>query len=255
MSNTTERTLQGVIFDLDGTLIDSNDADARAWADALNQFGYPLKLEEVRKLVGMGADNLLPRAIGIKADSDLGRRIDALRGTLLKEKYFGTIEPLPRARSLIARIHMEGLKLILASSGKEEEVDALIGKLGPHVDDMFDARASANAAQRSKPSPDIVLAALDKAGLCAPECVMLGDTPYDIIAGQAAGVPVIALRSGGWPDGDLQGAVAIYDDPADLLEHYEDSPLARREGELAHIAGQRIEERQGEKAGAHATPG
>jgi HAD superfamily hydrolase (TIGR01509 family) len=242
MSSKTERNLQGVIFDLDGTLVDSNDADARAWTDALTEFGYPIPLEEARKLVGMGADNVLPRAVGIKADSDLGGQIDSLRGTLLRERYLATIDPLPEARSLLTRIHAEGLKLILASSGKEDEVDAIIDKLGPHAADLFDVRVSATAVKRSKPSPDLVLAALDQAGLSPSECVMLGDTPYDVIAAQGAGVPIIAFRSGGWPDGNLEGAAAIYDDPADLLEHYDNSILVKRESALARAAGREIEE-------------
>jgi len=244
MPNLSGHNLEGVILDLDGTLIDSNDANARAWADALAEYGYPVPLDDVRKLVGMGADNLLPRAIGITKDTETGRQIDNLRGILLKDKYFGTIAAFPQARALLERIHSEGLKLILASSAKEAEARPLLDLLGPHAQELFDVTTTSNDAERSKPSPDIVQAALDRAGLSGSECIMLGDTPYDVIAAQAAGVPIVAFRSGGWPDGDLEGAAAIYDDPSDLLSRYDDSPLARREGELARVAGREIEARK-----------
>lgn len=246
--NNTQKTLQGVILDLDGTLIDSNDINARAWADALGDFGYQVPVDKLRRLVGMGADNLLPQAVGITKDSDDGKAIDNQRSLLLKEKYLAHILPLPKARELLERIHAEGLKLILASSARDEEAEPLLELLGPHTGELFDARTTSSDAKRSKPAPDIVEAALDRAGLSAGECIMLGDTPYDITAAKAAGVDVIAFRSGGWPDGDLEGAVAIYDDPADLLDRYDSSLLARRESGLAKQAGHEIEAR---KEGAH----
>lgn len=242
--NDTTRNLQGVLLDLDGTLIDSNDANARAWADALGDFGYSVPLEKLRRMVGMGADNLLPQAVGITKDSDIGQGIDRQRAILLKEKYLAHVHALPKARELLERIHAEGLKLILASSAKAGEAEPLIDLLGPHAAELFDVLTTSDDAKRSKPSPDIVQAALGKAGLAGDECIMLGDTPYDMTAAEAAGVEMIAFRCGGWPDGDLEGAAAIYDDPADLLDHYDGSLLARRESELCHKAGEEIAARK-----------
>src|SRR5579884_2656375 len=146
------RNLQGVIFDLDGTLIDSNDANARAWADALGDYGFQVPLEELRRLVGMGADNLLPRAVGIRKDTETGQGIDRQRSILLKEKYLAHILPLPRARQLLEKIRDSGLKLILATSAKESEVRPLLDLLGPHADGLIDTWAAAEPDMRSKPS-------------------------------------------------------------------------------------------------------
>lgn len=242
--NNAKKTLQGVILDLDGTLIDSNDLNARAWADALADFGYSVPLDRLHRLVGMGADNLLPQAVGITKESPDGQAIDNQRSILLKEKYLAHINPLPRARELLERIHTEGLKLILASSAKAGETQPLLDLIGPHAGELFDVRTTSTDAEHSKPAPDIVQAALARAGLSAGECIMLGDTPYDIIAGKAAGVEVIAFRSGGWPDGEMEGAAAIYDDPADLLARYDTSLLARRESALSKHAADEIEERK-----------
>jgi phosphoglycolate phosphatase-like HAD superfamily hydrolase len=119
----------------------------------------------------------------------------------------------------------EGLKLVVASSAKEDELTPLLEKAG--TADLIEKKTSSDDAENSKPDPDIVKAALDRSGLAPDEVVMLGDTPYDIEAASRAGVRAVALRSGGWKDRDLSGAIAAYDDPADLLAHYDSSPLKR----------------------------
>jgi phosphoglycolate phosphatase-like HAD superfamily hydrolase len=119
----------------------------------------------------------------------------------------------------------DGLKLFVASSAEQDELAQLLEIAG--VTDFIQKKTSSDDAKRSKPDPDIVQTTLEKMGYAPSEVVMLGDTPYDLQAAQKAGVPLIALRCGGWTDPDLAGAIAIYHDPADLLAHYDTSPLAR----------------------------
>ncbi|HVF88735.1 MAG TPA: HAD family hydrolase [Blastocatellia bacterium] len=219
------KPVRGAILDVDGTLVDSNDAHARAWVEALAEHGIAAEFEKTRRLIGMGGDNLLPEIAGIEEDTPRGKQISERRGEIFKEKYLPSIKPLPGSRELLKRMKEEGLKLVVASSAKEDELKPLLEIAG--ATDLIEEKTSSDDAENSKPDPDIIHAALDSAGLSAEESIMLGDTPYDIDAARKAGVSVIALRSGGWKDDELTGAVAVYDDPADLLAHYDESPLKR----------------------------
>lgn len=216
--------IRGVIIDVDGTLVDSNDVNARAWLDALGEYGHHLQFERARGLVGMGSDTFLPEAIGVEKESSEGSAISERRSAIFKERYLGTIEPFSQTRALIEQMQNQGLKLIVASSAQADELEALLKLAG--VDDLLKQRVSASDADASKPNPDLVEVALKKLGMQAGEVVMLGDTVYDIEAARRAGVATVALRSGGWQDADLEGAVELYDDPADLLANYGSSWLA-----------------------------
>ena len=216
---------RGVIIDVDGTLVDSNDAHTHAWVDALAENDHQISFEKVRSLVGMGGDNLLPSAIQVEKESELGQRISKRRGEIFKERYLPSLQAFPKAHLLLRRMHAEGLRLVIASSAQADELQALL-KIA-QVNGLVDGVTSADDAQSSKPDPDIVQAALEKLGYRADECVMLGDTPYDVQSAGKAGVPTIGFRCGGWSEQDLAGALAVYADPADLLAHYEDSPLVR----------------------------
>jgi phosphoglycolate phosphatase-like HAD superfamily hydrolase len=212
-----------IILDIDGTLVDSNDAHARAWVEAFAEHGIKIAFEDVRRLIGMGGDKLLPKVSGIPEESPLGKAIGRRRGEIFKTRYLPHIKAFPCARELLLRCRKDGLHLVVASSAKEEELKPLLEIAG--AADLIEEKASSDDADKSKPDPDIVQAALDGAGFSAAEAVMLGDTPYDIEAATRAGVRVIAFRSGGWNDAELAGALAIYDGPADLLAHYAESPL------------------------------
>lgn len=217
--------LRGVILDVDGTLIDSNDAHARAWQDALAAESYEVPFEEVRRLIGMGGDNLLPELIGVEKDSPLGQRLSQSRSEIFKSRYLSTLKAFPQVPDLLARLRQDGFKIVVASSAQKDELEQLLEIAG--ANDFVQHETSSDDAERSKPEPDIVQAAVAKTGHKPAETLMLGDTPYDIQAAQKAGVPTIALRCGGWSDQALAGAVAIYDDPADLLAHYDSSPLGQ----------------------------
>ncbi len=214
---------KAVILDIDGTLIDSNGAHARAWVDALAEHGYQVPLDRVRRLIGMGGDKVLPELTGLEKDSPEGQAISQRRTEIFRERYLPHVEPLPGTRELLRRLRADGLELGVATSAKQDEVEALLRVA--QVDNLVQARATSTDVDRSKPDPDIVQAALGRLDEPPQETIMVGDTPYDVQAAGRAGVPIVAFRSGGWSDGDLRGAAAIYDDPADLLAHYDQSPL------------------------------
>ena len=214
-----------VLFDVDGTLVDSNDQHARAWVDAFREFGFDVAYERARTLVGMGGDKLIPAAVGLSKEEPRGEALATRRAAIFRDRYLKEVRPFPRVRELVDRLRAQGLTVAVATSAQPDELRPLLRIAG--LEDLLDDAASAEDAERSKPDPDIVAAALHQARCQAAESVMIGDTPYDIEAARAAGVPTIALRSGGWDDEGLGGAMAIYDGAAELLEQLERSPLAR----------------------------
>ena len=218
--------LRTVLLDVDGTLIDSNDAHARAWVESLRAHGYVVPFEQVRPLIGMGGDKLLPELTGLDPESGEAERIGETRSELFLEEELRSLQPTRGARSLLEHLLGVGFELVVATSAKDDEVRALLEQAG--VSDLIQLASSADDAERSKPDPDIVQAALRLSGSQAAHSAMLGDTPYDVEAAARARVPAIALRCGGWwDDAALARAMALYDDPADLLAHFDDSPLAR----------------------------
>jgi phosphoglycolate phosphatase-like HAD superfamily hydrolase len=218
--------LRTVLLDIDGTLIDSNDAHARAWVDSLRAHGYVVPFEQVRPLIGMGGDKVLPVLTGLDPESGEADRIAATRSELFLERELPTLQPTRGARALLEHMLAVGLELTVATSAKEDEVRALLEQAG--VSDLIRLASSADDAERSKPDPDIVQAALRLSRSQAAHSAMIGDTPYDLEAAARARVPAIALRCGGWwDDAALAQAAAIYDDPADLLAQFDDSPLGR----------------------------
>ena len=219
--------VQGVILDVDGTLVLSNDAHAQAWVDAYAAYGYEVSFDKVRPLIGMGGDQLMPQVTPeLNKEEGDGKAISERRKELMIERYGPTLPPARGARQLIERMKDEGLKLIIGSSATSQELEVLLKSAA--IDGLIDEITSSSDAEASKPAPDIVEAALKKLEMQPSEVLMLGDTPYDIQSATAAGVGVIAVRCGGFNDADLAGAKAIYDDPADLLAHYADSPLGKK---------------------------
>ena len=214
--------LRAVLLDVDGTLLDSNDAHARAWIDALAESGRTVAFDAVRRLIGKGGDKLLPEVTGIDVESEEGTRLAKRRGAIFADRYLPRLQPFPGTRSLLERMKADGLALVVATSAKDDELTGLLERAG--VADLIEQQATSDDADASKPDPDIVVAALKKARRAATECVMLGDTPYDVAAATGAGVRVIAFRCGGWHDAELHGALAVYDGPADLLAGYDDAP-------------------------------
>jgi HAD superfamily hydrolase (TIGR01509 family) len=217
--------LDGVIFDIDGTLVDSNDAHAQSWVETFAEAGYEVPFDAVRPLIGMGGDKLLPKTIGIRHDSEEGKKLSKRRSEIFRQRHLTRLRPLDGARELVLRIRSDGLKAIVATSAKDQELKGLLKAAG--VEDLMEEKATASDAKRSKPDPDIVEAAVDESDISPAHLVMIGDTPYDVEAATKAGVRCIAFRSGGWSDNALDGAVEIYDGPADLLARYESSLIGK----------------------------
>ena len=217
---------RAVLLDVDGTLVDSNDAHARAWVDALAKSGRRVEFLRARPLIGMGSDKLLPALTGVSADSAEGKKLGALRSEIFRRKYLPTLHPTHGAQRLLEWLRDDGLQLVVATSAKPDELEGLLEVAG--ASRLIDAASTSGDADRSKPDPDIVHAALAKAGCDSDQAIFIGDTPYDIAAGSRSGVRVIALRCGGWwSDRSFRAAVAIYDDPEDLVDNYLLSPFKR----------------------------
>ena len=206
--------VSAVIFDVDGTLIDSNAAHAETWALALSEHGFPCEVADVRPLVGMGGDKLLPAIVGVEHTSSQGRAIAERKKSLFAERL-PRLKATRGARSLVSYLRDQKKDIVIATSADEEEMLALLEQAG--VADLIPRRASKDDVTRSKPDPDLVQAALSKTGSRAARAVMIGDTPYDVEAARRAGLQTIALRCGGyWSDSELR-TTAIFDDPAALL--------------------------------------
>ena len=212
---------RGILLDVDGTLVDSNDAHARAWVDVLARHGVRVDYARVRPLIGMGGDKILPVLAHVDAHSPTGEAIAAERLRLFRERYFPAVCAFAGVRALVERMRRDGLRIVVATSAKDAELQPLLALAD--VEDLIDAKTSSDDAARSKPDPDLVQAALRKAELGPSEAVLPGDAPYDVEAAAQAGVDTVALRSGGFSDGQLAGAIAIYDDPADLLAHWDEA--------------------------------
>lgn len=209
------RKIEGLLLDVDGTLVDSNDAHAHAWMDALSDFGIKPSYQDVRERIGMGGDNLLPLVAKISNKSQQGKAIDSLRRTIFHDRYLKTIKPFPFAQQLLECLNKLGYKLVVASSASEDDLFAILRQTGLYH--LIDDYTSSGDAEFSKPDPDILEIAMGKMQLPKSKVLMLGDTPYDIAAAQAAGLETIAFTCGGWNAKDLEGAAKIYKDPEELL--------------------------------------
>ena len=218
---------KAVVFDVDGTLIDSVDLHAQAWVDAFAEFGHAFGFADVRRQIGKGGDQLMPVFLS-KAEIDrFGERLEERRGVLFKERYLHRIKPFPAVRELFQRVIADGKAVALASSAKEDELEQY--KKIANIADLIDVETSSDDADKSKPHPDIFQAALTKLDMAQPDqAIVIGDTPYDAEAAAKAGLRTIGLLCGGWSEGELAraGSVAIFRDPSDLLARYEESPLA-----------------------------
>ncbi len=216
--------LEGVILDIDGTLVISNDVHANSWVEAFAAYDLEVPFETVRPLMGMGGDQLIPKVVPeLNGEEGTGKAIAQLRKKLLFDKYIPQITAANGSRNLILKMQKSGLHLVVASSASSEELEIML-KIA-QVDDLLSEVTTSDDAEASKPAPDIVEAALNKGQMKPEKVVMLGDSPYDIESAGKAGVAVIGLRCGGFSDEQLSQAIAIYNDPEDLLQHYDSSIL------------------------------
>lgn len=172
----------------------------------------------------MGSDKLLPEVAQLTKDSPQGQRLGEGWERIFMRDYQPHLRPFPQVRALVTRLREAGLKVAIASSSQAAQLDALL-KVAD-IADLLDETTSSDDAAQSKPAPDIIGAALQKIGLGAAETLLIGDFPYDIEAAQKLGMRTVAVRCGGFSDAELAGAIAIYDDPADLLARFGTSPFS-----------------------------
>ena len=226
--------IKAVIFDVDGTLVDSNDLHVEAWQVAFRGCGKEVSYEELHEQMGKGGDQLMPVFCSREELDKFGEELERSRTELFTTDYLPRVRPFPKVRELFERIKADGLAIALASSAKEEELER--HKRNLRIEDLLEAATSADDAERSKPHPDIFQAALEGIkGVVPAEAVVVGDTPYDAMAAAKAGMRTIGLLSGGFTEEALRaaGAVEIYKDVADLLGRYDESLLGAKEAAVA----------------------
>jgi HAD superfamily hydrolase (TIGR01509 family) len=216
----------GVLFDVDGTLLDTVYLHTVSWWEALRQAGHDVPMAEIHRAVGMGSDRLLQHLLGPERDRDADERLRDAHDNLFAG-YWDRLRPLPGAADLLRACAARGLRVVLASSAGERELAALRAALD--ADDVVATATSSGDAPRSKPAPDIVAVALERAGLDPARVVFVGDAVWDVVAAGRLDIPCIGLTCGGTSRGELAGAgaVAVFDDPAALLAALEESPIAK----------------------------
>jgi HAD superfamily hydrolase (TIGR01509 family) len=217
------------LFDVDGTLVDTNELHAVAWHEAFRHFGRDVPLESIRAQIGKGGDNLIPTLL---PDLDEAGReeIDAWRGETFKRDYLPRAVPFPGVRALFERLTADGIRIVLASSSSKAEVQFHLDLTG--AEDLVADVTSKDDVEKSKPCPDIFEAALGKVAPIPREAVLVvGDSPWDMEAAARAGVSAIAFLSGGFAEAALAaaGAIACYEGPAHLLAAYDRSPFGRHD--------------------------
>jgi HAD superfamily hydrolase (TIGR01509 family) len=219
--------IRAVIFDVDGTLVDTNDLHTASWVEAFRRFGHEIPPETVRRQMGKGGDQLMPAVLPRDAFERQGKEIAEYRGVLFMREYLPRAKAFPEVPALLRRVRAAGQRVVLASSSSAAEVERYKEIAG--IADLIDDATTKDDAEHSKPSPDIFRAALDRIAPIPPgEAVAVGDSPFDAEAAAKLGLRTVGLLCGGFPEDELwaAGFVALYRDPVDLLARYDVSPLA-----------------------------
>ncbi|AEY93326.1 HAD family hydrolase [Streptomyces corchorusii] len=215
---------RAAVFDVDGTLVDTNHLHVVTWWEAFRQAGHEVPMHAVHRAVGLGSADLVAHLLGDDRDRDQDAALSAAH-TALYGQYFDRLPALPGAGELLRRLHGDGWTVVLATSASGAELGAL--RRAIDADDAIAATASADDVREGKPAPEPVQHALELAGVPASRAVFVGDTVWDMRAGSKAGVRCLGVLCGGIPRADLEeaGAEAVYADPADLLARLAGSPL------------------------------
>jgi HAD superfamily hydrolase (TIGR01509 family) len=218
-----------VLFDIDGTLMDTVYLHTVAWWEALRQQGVRVGMARIHRGVGMGSDHLLDALLGAERDRGGDEALSAAHDTLYAQ-FWSRLVPLPGAHDLLHACAVRGWRVVLASSAKEEEAGVMVRALD--AGGVVAAVTTASDVESSKPAPDLVRQALEKAGVPAERAIFVGDAAWDGQAARKAGVRCLGVLSGGWTREELReaGMAAVYDSPADLLAHLDDSLLAAPPG-------------------------
>jgi HAD superfamily hydrolase (TIGR01509 family) len=224
-----------VIFDVDGTLIDSVDQHARAWQEAFAQFDLNIGFRKIRDQIGKGGDQLLPVFLSERRIRREGKQIEAARSAIFRIRYRNGLTPFPEVRELFLKFRAAGWKVAVASSAKKDELKFYERRC--RIARLLDAQTSSDDVSRSKPYPDIFQAVSRKLREVAPEhCVVIGDSPYDAMAARKAGMHAVGFLCGGFGRKKLKaaGAEYLYRDASDLLLNFDRSIFNR------HLAGEHL---------------
>ena len=219
--------IKAILCDIDGTLVQSNWLHAEAWQVALGAMGVHIELEELRRQIGKGGDELIPVFVPWWKQKIVEEPLKAFRKEVFKQDFMHQVEPLPHARDFLVHCKEKGIKVALSSSADKPELEIYKKKVG--MEDLIDEQTSASDTDRAKPHPDIFTATLKRLGMSATECVALGDTPYDAESAGKAGLRTIGVETGGWTKEELYaaGCVEVYASVAELLERFDESALVR----------------------------
>jgi phosphoglycolate phosphatase-like HAD superfamily hydrolase len=220
------RRYDAVLLDVDGTLVDSNDAHAHAWVEALAARGVEASFARVRRMIGMGGDRLVEEITDWSRTSQKVRRLQDQQAKVFAERWLRQVAPIVGTRDLVLRLRQDGYQIALASAAHEDLLRSLLEIAG--VTDLIDVTAWPPKPDASKPDPATIEAALSRVDAGRSRAVMIGDTPYDVIAARGADVHVIGFATGGYSVVELAGAVAVYQGPADLLAQWDASPLGSK---------------------------
>ncbi|MFH8336804.1 HAD family hydrolase [Streptomyces sp. AM6-12] len=215
---------RAAVFDVDGTLVDTNHLHVVTWWEAFRQAGHTVPMHAVHRAVGLGSSDLIAHLLGEERDREQDAQLNAAHKALYGQ-YFDRLPALPGAGELLRRLHRDGWTVVLATSASGPELGAL--RRAIDADDAIKATASSDDVQEGKPAPEPVEHALELAGVPAERAVFVGDTVWDMRAGAKAGVRCLGVLCGGIPRADLTeaGAEAVYADPADLLARLGETPL------------------------------
>lgn len=206
---------RGVLLDIDGTIVDSNDAHAQAWARALAEGGYDIDINAIRPLIGMGGDKLLVALTGVPPNGAPTLRLKEAHAEIFRTAWLPRLNPQPGSRELVQALRKRGITIAVCTGSSASEAAELLKIASVH--DLVELVITSDDVLRSKPDPDIIHAGMDRLGLLPHETVVIGDTPYDIVAGRRAGVAAIAVTCGGCSAEQLKGAIVIARDPESLV--------------------------------------
>lgn len=211
--------LQALLLDIDGTLVDSNDKHADCWVEAFAHFDKEIPRDVIRQQIGKGGDLLVPDTLNAREMRRFGEKLKKYRGELWKKKYMESVQPFPGVREALRELADRKIKLAFASSSNPDEVEYYVSLLG--ADDLLEGSTSKKDAKLSKPSPEIFEAALEQVGVDAAKALVVGDTPYDVLAAHRAKTAIAALLCGGFPRDLLAKAEFLFDDIPTLVKELE----------------------------------
>lgn len=213
--------IKAIIFDLDGTLVDSVDYHAEAWVKAFQKYGYDFPFDKLREQIGKGSEYVIGELLPEKEAEKLESDIAGYRKKYYQDKLLDRVQPFPKVKQLFESIRADNIKIVLASAARRETIEHYKKLL--EIEDLISGATSTDDVDKSKPEPDIFIAALEKLGDISPnEVIVVGDSPYDAIAAGKSALRTIGVLGGGFDRETLTqaGCVTIYQDPADLLHNY-----------------------------------